>query len=206
MKPTRRDALLLAPALAAGTLLGRRALAQGAAGDVTRGGVLTAHLAGEQRILNPALRASTGVYIITSKMIESLVDLDAGGKPVGVLATGWEAAPDGKTITFRLREGVKWHDGKPFTSADVQYNAMELWKTQLNYSTQLQQYLTAVDTPDERTAVFRYSQPMPLNLLLRALCDLGYVVPKHLFAGTNVLENPANTAPVGTGPFRFVQY
>ncbi|UPG72945.1 ABC transporter substrate-binding protein [Roseomonas gilardii subsp. gilardii] len=208
MKPTRRDALLLAPALAAGTLLGRRALAQapqGAAG-VTRGGVLTAHLAGEQRILNPALRASTGVYIITSKIIESLVDLDAEGKPVGILATGWEAAPDGKTITFRLREGVKWHDGKPFTAADVQYNAMELWKTQLNYSTQLQQYLTAVDTPDEHTAVFRYSQPMPLNLLLRALCDLGYVVPKHVFAGTNVLENPANTAPIGTGPFRFVQY
>ncbi|RZK79792.1 MAG: ABC transporter substrate-binding protein, partial [Methylobacterium sp.] len=48
----------------------------------TRGGTLTAHMSGEQRILNPALRASTGVYAITSKMVESLVDLDADGKPV----------------------------------------------------------------------------------------------------------------------------
>ncbi len=203
MRPTRRDTLLLATSLA---LLGRSGAAFAADPAPTRGGTLTAHMSGEQRILNPALRASTGVYAITSKMVESLVDLDADGKPVGVLATGWDAAPDGKTITFKLREGVKWHDGKPFTSADVQYNAMELWKTQLNYSTQLQQYLTAVDTPDEHTAIFRYAQPMPLNLLLRALCDLGYVVPKHVFAGTNVLDNPANTAPIGTGPFKFVKY
>ena len=110
------------------------------------------------------------------------------------------------THTFRLRQGVKWHDGKPFTAADVQYTAMELWKKELNYSTTLQQYLTAVDTPDDHTAVFRYSRPMPQDLLLRALADLGYVAPKHVFAGTDLLNNPANNAPIGTGPFRFVRY
>ena len=171
-----------------------------------RGGTLTVQLNGEQRVLNPATRASTGVYIITSKIMEPLVDLDASGKPSPVLATAWEAAPDGKTVVFKLREGVKWHDGKPFTSADVQYTAMEMWKKYLNYGTQLQQYLEAVDTPDAQTAVFRYSRPMPLDLLLRALCDLGYVAPRHVFEGTNVLENPANTAPIGTGPFKFVRY
>ncbi|MFC7551263.1 ABC transporter substrate-binding protein [Pseudoroseomonas wenyumeiae] len=181
------------------------ALAQGAA-TPRKGGVFTVHLGSEQRILNPALRASTGVYIITSKIIEPLVDLGPSGKPEGVLATSWEAAPDGKTITFKLREGVKWHDGKPFTSADVAYSAMEQWKVHLNYGTTLQLYLDAVETPDEHTAVFRYSRPMPLDLLLRALCDLGYVVPKHVFAGSNVLENPANTAPIGTGPYKFVEY
>ena len=46
-----------------------------------RGGVLTTQLNGEQRVLNPAIRASTGVYIMTSKMMEALVDLDAAGKP-----------------------------------------------------------------------------------------------------------------------------
>ena len=123
MQPTRRDALFLASGLA---LLGRGNPARAA--EPTRGGTLTSHMAGEQRILNPALRASTGVYAITSKMVESLVDLDADGKPVGILATSWDAAPDGKTVTFHLREGVKWHDGQPFTAADVQYNAMELWE------------------------------------------------------------------------------
>ena len=88
-------------------------------GTPKRGGVLTVHLGSEQRILNPALRASTGVYLITSKIMEALVDLDAKGNPTPVLATSWDAAPDGKTVTFKLREGVTWHDGKPFTSADV---------------------------------------------------------------------------------------
>lgn len=210
---TRRDALLSAAAgaaaLAATGAFPRPALGQGAGAAAEaprRGGVLTVHMNGEQRVLNPATRASTGVYMITSKMVEGLVDLDARGRPAPVLAESWEGAPDGLTHTFRLRGGVRWHDGRPFTSADVQYNAMELWKRHLNYGTQLQQFLAAVDTPDERTAVFRYERPMPADLLLRALCDLGYVVPRHVFEGTDVLANPANTAPVGTGPFRFVQY
>ena len=101
---------------------------------------------------------------------------------------------------------MKWHDGQPFTSADVQYTAMEMWKKHLNYGTTLQLYLDAVDTPDPLTAVFRYSRPMPLDLLLRALADLGYVAPKHVYANTDVLQNPANLAPVGTGPFKFSQY
>ena len=212
MPVTRRHALLTAPAAALALAAATPPRAQGRdeARDetqgVAKGGVLTAHLSGEQRILNPALRASTGVYIITSKVMEALVDLDAAGKPAPVLATGWTAAADGRTITFALRPGVKWHDGQPFTAADVQFSAMEMWKKHLNYGTQLQQYLEAVDTPDEHTAVFRYARPMPPDLLLRALCDLGYVAPRHVFAEGNILENPANTAPVGTGPFRFVEY
>jgi len=203
MQSSRRSFLLSASAAMATGILPQLGVSQEAP---RRGGVLTVHMNGEQRILNPALRASTGVYAITSKMIEPLVDLGPDGRIIPVLATSWEAAPDGKTFTFRLRQGVTWHDGKPFTAADVQYNALELWKKQLNYGTQLQQDLEAVDTPEAHTAVFRYARPMPTDLLLRALCDLGYVVPRHLFEGTNVLENPANTAPVGTGPFRFAQY
>lgn len=182
------------------------AQAEAPSGEPRRGGVVTVHLGSEQRNLNPALRASTGVYVIASKIVEALVDLDPDGKPVPVLATGWESTPDGKTITFKLREGVKWHDGKPFTSADVQYSALELWRKHLNFSTALQLYLEAVDTPDAHTAVFRYSRPIPLNLVLRALADLGYVVPRHVYEGTNLQENPANNAPIGTGPFKFVEY
>jgi peptide/nickel transport system substrate-binding protein len=201
---TRRNALITGPALALSVAVPGVLQAQPA--TPRRGGTVTVHMQGEQRILNPALRASTGVYVITSKIMEALVDLDAQGEPAPVLATAWKSSPDGKTITFTLREGVKWHDGKPFTSADVQFTAMEMWKKHLNYSTTLQLYLDAVDTPNATTAVFRYSRPMPLDLLLRALADLGYVVPKHVYEGTNLLENPANTAPIGTGPFKFSKY
>ncbi|PZW45966.1 peptide/nickel transport system substrate-binding protein [Humitalea rosea] len=202
--PTRREALLLAAsAIAAPGFTAMPAFAQE---TPKRGGVMTVHFATEQRILNPSLQASTGVYIVGGKIQEPLVDLDSAGNPSPVLAESWESSADGKTITFRLRQGVTWHDGKPFTSADVQFTAMEMWKKILNYSTALQQFLTAVDTPDAHTAVFRYERPMPLGLLLRALPDLGYVSPKHIYEGTDIRANPANTAPIGTGPFKFVQY
>lgn len=195
----RRETLLLAGS----ALVGVPALAQE---TPRRGGVMTVHFATEQRILNPSLQASTGVYIVAGKIQESLVDLDANGQPTPVLAESWESSADGKTITFKLRAGVTWHDGRPFTSADVAFTAMEMWKKILNYSTALQLFLTAVDTPDPLTAIFRYERPMPLGLLLRALPDLGYISPRHIYENGDIRQNPANTAPIGTGPFKFVQY
>ncbi|NCY23351.1 MAG: ABC transporter substrate-binding protein [Alphaproteobacteria bacterium] len=195
----RRETLLLVGS----TLVGVPAMAQE---TPRRGGVMTVHFSTEQRILNPSLQASTGVYIVGGKIQEALVDLDAAGNPTPVLAESWESSADGKSITFKLRAGVTWHDGKPFTSADVAFTAMEMWKKILNYGTALQLFLTAVDTPDPLTAIFRYERPMPLGLLLRALPDLGYISPKHIYETGNIRQNPANTAPIGTGPFKFVQY
>ena len=170
MTITRRNAIATVPATLLAASLPGLLHAQT---TPRRGGTVTVHMTGEQRILNPALRASTGVYVIGSKIMEALVDLDAKGEAKPVLATSWQSSADGKTITFKLREGVNWHDGKPFTSADVQYTAMEMWKKHLNYGTTLQLYLEAVDTPNAHTAVFRYSRPMPMSLLLRARADLG---------------------------------
>ena len=181
------------------------AAAQDAAEEVQRGGTVVVALKSEQRILNPALRASTGVYGISGKIVEPLIDKSYEGyEPV--LATAWSSSEDGRTITFELREGVRWHDGEPFGCDDVAFTAMEMWKPLLNYSTTLQQNLEGVDCPDEHTAVFEYSEPMPMDLLLAAMPDLGHPMPKHLYEGTDILENPLNTAPIGTGPFRFVEY
>lgn len=171
----------------------------------TRGGTVIAHILAEQGVLNPALRASTGVYQITGKFIEPLIDRTYDGY-VGVLATKWSSSADGKSITFNLREGVTWHDGKPFTCDDVAFSAMNLWKKLLNYSMTLQANLDAVECPGPTTAVFRYSKPMPLELLVAAMPDLGHPVPKHLYEGTDILKNPHNQKPVGTGPFKFVEY
>ncbi|QLH71637.1 ABC transporter substrate-binding protein [Rhodopseudomonas palustris] len=200
---SRRTALLTSAAIAANVINPMRAFAQE---TPRKGGVFNVHYGAEQRQLNPSLQASTGVYIIGGKIQEPLVDLDAAGNPVGVLAESWESTPDGKTITFKLRKGVTWHDGKPFTSEDVAFTAMNMWKKILNYGSTLQLFLTAVDTPDPQTAIFRYERPMPLNLLLRALPDLGYVSAKHIYETGDIRQNPANLAPVGTGPFKFNKY
>src|SRR5690606_14877828 len=138
----------LAPSLLAGMVAGSAILPAIAADEeIKRGGTLFYHMVSEQRVLNPALRASNGVYEITGKIVEPLIDRTYDGY-VGVLATEWSGTDDGKEITFKLREGVKWHDGKPFTCDDVSFTAMNFWKELLNYSSTLQANLEAVDCPD----------------------------------------------------------
>jgi peptide/nickel transport system substrate-binding protein len=83
---------------------------------------------------------------------------------------------------------------------------MEMWNALLNYSSALHANLESVDCPDPLTAVFNYSKPMPIDLFLAAMPDLVHPAPKHLYEGTDILKNEYNTAPVGTGPFKFVEY
>ena len=103
--------------------------------EVKTGGTAIVHMISEQRTLNPALRASTGVYNISGKIVEPLIDKSYDGyEPV--LATDWSSSEDGLAITVNLREGVKWHDGEDFTCEDVSFTAMNMWKEPiLNRST-----------------------------------------------------------------------
>lgn len=199
----RRAAMLGGPAVALGALLPRAGATQE---EPRRGGTVTVQVATDPRFLNPALRGNFSITNLAAKVIEPLVDLGPDGAPQGRLATSWESSPDGLAITFRLRQGVTWHDGRPFTSADVQFSAMEMWRRVQNYGTIVFRNLVAVDTPDAQTAIFRFSRPMPLRLMLYGATELAYVAPRHLYEGTDLFANPANLAPVGTGPFRFVSY
>ncbi|WP_439596951.1 ABC transporter substrate-binding protein [Falsiroseomonas sp.] len=187
----------------AGLLLGAPAMGQEAP---RRGGTVTVLVTTDPRFLNPALRGNFSITNLAAKIIEPLVDLGPDGEPEGRLATAWDSTPDGLAITFRLRDGVRWHDGAPFTSADVQFSALEMWRKVQNYGTIVFRNLVAVDTPDATTAIFRFSRPMPLRQLLFAATELSYVAPRHLYEGTDFFANPANLAPVGTGPFKFVSY
>src|SRR5690606_28598887 len=66
--------------------------------------------------------------------------------------------------------------------------------------------LEAVETPDDLTAVFRFSEPTPIQLIQNALPVVTSVLPKHVYDGTDIAANPANNAPIGTGPFTFAEY
>jgi peptide/nickel transport system substrate-binding protein len=162
----------------------------------------------EPRNLNPAIVASNGVFFVASKVVEQLAEADAAGadglRPL--LATGWEGAADGLSCTFTLRQGVNWHDGAPFTAGDVAFSAMQVWKPLQNIGRSVLSNLEAVETPDDHTAIFRFSQPTPFQLIRNALPVISHVLPRHLYEGTDIQANPANTALVGTGPFRFVEH
>jgi peptide/nickel transport system substrate-binding protein len=170
------------------------------------GGRLTVAADTEPRNLNPAIVASNGVFYVASKVIEPLAEMADGGGLRPLLATGWEGSADGKTITFKLRPGVEWHDGKPFTSEDVAFSAIEVWKKLQNLGQALYRNLEAVDTPDATTAVFRFAKPTPLQLIENALPATTAVLPKHLYAGTDIAKNPHNETLVGTGPFRYAEH
>ncbi len=172
-----------------------------------RGGVLVVAADTEPRNLNPALVASNGVFFVASKVIEPLAEMAYGqGGLEPRLALAWEGSPDGLSVTFRLRSDVRFHDGTPFSSADVAFCALELWKKHQNLGRAFFKDLEAVDTPDPSTAILRFSAPTPVQLVANALPALTAVVPRHLFAGTDVLTNPHNQKLIGTGPFRFVEH
>ena len=180
----------------------------GAAQEPRRGGRLIVAADSEPRNLNPAIVASNGVFFVASKVVEPLAEASFDGQD-GLsprLATAWEGAPDGRSVTFTLRSGVKWHDGKPFTAADVAFSALNLWKPLQNLGRVVFKDLEAVDTPDDHTAIFRFARPTPFQLIRNALPALTSIVPKHLYEGTDVANNPANAAPVGTGPYRFAEH
>lgn len=199
---SRRTVLLGTAALLASTALPRSAMAQAG------GGRLVVAADSEPRNLNPAIVASNGVFFVSSKVVEPLAEASFSGEN-GLeprLATAWEGSADGLSVTFTLREGVSWHDGKPFTSADVAFSALQIWKPLQNLGRTVFKDLASVDTPDAKTAVFRFSKPTPFQLIRNALPALTAVVPKHLYEGTDIEANPANTKPVGTGPFVFAEH
>ena len=197
---------LLAGSLAGAGLLGLSRVARGQ-GAERRGGTLVVAADTEPRNLNPAIVASNGVFFVASKVIEPLAEMAYGGDGLTPrLATAWEGSPDGRSVRFTLREGVTWHDGKPFTAADVAFSALQVWKPLQNLGRVVFKDLEAVDTPDARTAILRFSAPTPFQLVRNALPALTAVVPKHLYEGTDIGANPANTKLVGTGPFRFVEH
>ncbi|MDH4986224.1 ABC transporter substrate-binding protein [Aminobacter anthyllidis] len=173
-----------------------------------KGGRLVVAADSEPRNLNPAIVASNGVFFVSSKVVEPLAEASFDGEDglAPRLATSWEGSADGLSVTFKLREGVTWHDGKPFTSADVAFSALSIWKPLQNLGRVVFKNLEAVETPDAHTAVFKFSKPTPLQLIRNALPALTSVVPKHVYEGTDIAANPANNAPVGTGPFKFAEH
>ncbi|TCL68105.1 ABC transporter substrate-binding protein [Rhizobium sp. BK251] len=200
---SRRSLMKSLALLLASTTLSRRGLAQNAGG-----GRLIVAADSEPKNLNPAIVASNGVFFVASKVIEPLAEASFDGKD-GLsprLALSWEGSDDGRSVTFSLRENVKWHDGKPFTSADVAFSALNVWKPLQNLGRLVFANLEAVETPDERTAVFKFSKPTPLQLIRNALPAVTSVVPKHIYEGTDIATNPANNKLVGTGPFKFAEY
>ncbi|MEI8217306.1 MAG: ABC transporter substrate-binding protein [Eubacteriales bacterium] len=151
--------------------------------------------------LNPLTSNMQVAYEVFLLIYDPLVRADENLKPVPCLAKEWTLSADQLTWTFKLQQGVKWHDGEPFTSKDVKFTYDLMKKTNLGY--QYNSFLTGIskiECPDDNTVVITTDKPKA-NMLMNTTP----ILPEHIFAKipTTELETYANAAPVGTGPFKF---
>ncbi len=156
--------------------------------------------------LNPAVTTQGGVHLICGSIFSGLVAHDFNLNPVPDLAERWEVSLDGRTYTFHLAPGTKFHDGAPLTSEDVRFTFEQLLlKYHSRTRTSIGDNLRRIDTPDARTVVFEFDRPYVAFLQLVDVTNAP-VMPKHLYDGTDPLTNPHNTKPVGSGPFKFQEW
>ena len=157
--------------------------------------------------LDPTGGAASAISEITLyNVFETLTKVNSDGSVSPLLAESWEVSPDLKTYTFKLRPNVKWHDGQPFTSADVSYTILEVLKKVHPRGRTALAKITSVETPDPLTAIIKLSKPAPPMLAALASSYESPMMPKHLFAGTDPAANPYISKPVGTGPFVFKEW
>jgi peptide/nickel transport system substrate-binding protein len=154
---------------------------------------------------------------VRNLMFNSLVRKDANFDYVGELAKEITTSDDGKTITFKLQDGVKFHNGKEFTSADVKYTFDQLFASKGYKSgaffdtaivgaakpgeapkTKSTPHIVSIETPDPKTVVFTVTRPALKNQLLSNMVAIP-IIPE----GT---AEQQKDKPVGSGPFKFVSF
>lgn len=203
---TRRR--LLQAAMFSPVLYGLEAVAQtsaSAADTPVRGGTLIGAVYPAPNQLNVTFNNQYANSVVSANIFDGLLTYDDEQNAHGVLATSWDVSPDGLTITLKLRQGVTWHDGTPFTSGDVRYSILEVLKKVHPRARITFNAVEDVETPDDHTAILRLSRPAPV--ILNSLNSVeAQIIPRHLYEGTDVRTNPYNAKPVGTGPFRFKEW
>lgn len=178
------------------------------AGGEKKGGTVVMPLIADPGTMSPLMAASTAEVIMARVLFNGLTRLDHKTfAPQPMLATDWETSPDGLVWTFKLREGVKWHDGKEFTAEDVKFSMDTIldpqWKSRAarNFSP-----VKSTEVVDKLTVKFTMSDPFPAFPTF--LANRFQVAPKHLLEGTDIANNVEfnKKKPIGTGAFKLKEY
>ena len=193
----RRDALRAGAAIAAGAL-GAPALAQVAANRTLR---FIPHA--DLSSIDPI--GTTG-YVVRNHgymVFDTLYSLDAEFRPRPQMAQGHDIADDGRTVTIRLRDGLRFHDGEPVRAADC-VASIRRWAARHGMGQTIMAVTDELATVDDRTFRFRLKAPFPL--LLEAIgspsSPVCFMMPERL---ASVSPTTAIREAIGSGPFRFLQ-
>ncbi|HVX30785.1 MAG TPA: peptide-binding protein [Nitrolancea sp.] len=177
------------------------------------GGTLVQAAGADATTLNPILEADTVSADITSLIFDALVQVDPQTtEPRGDMAKSWEISTDALTYTFTLQDRITWHDGQPFTAADVKFT-YELHMnadTSSPHTAELTERVASVEAPDENTVVFTLTAPASPFLVNNMIYE---IVPQHILqsvAPKALAQHPFSTGKegttIGTGPFMFKEW
>ncbi len=182
------------------------------AAEPRRGGTLTYTYHPEPTALSTVATTAVPVALAATKVYESLLEYEGPGlEPRPGLAESWTVSRDHRTYTFRLRPGVRWHDGQPFSSADVKVSIERVVKPYHSRGPVYFAELEGVDTPDPLTVVFRLKRPVPFFLAAFQPSE-SPILPRHhlerldLGDARAVRQSELMVRPIGTGPFRFKEW
>lgn len=202
---SRRSLLSLIPVGGAGMALAACGGGEKAAGGSNVGSLTATTGYPEPHTMFAPGGGGGGPGFTGSKVLERLARYNRDQTFSPVLAESWSIAPDHRSVTLNLRSNVTWHDGKPFTSEDVVWTIKEYWKP--FFPQTILDFLAGVEATGPLGVVVRFDRPVPEFSVGYLLSDgANYILPKHLYAGTDLLLNPVNNAPVGTGPWKFSQW
>jgi len=163
------------------------------------GGTLTLGVTAELPNLEPH-QMSPSTFNVVYQVHDRLIEYDSNRQAVGELAESWDFSSDRRQVTFKLRQGVKFHTGREFTSADIAPNVKHAAdpKTGIGNLSVMSQWITDIQTPDRYTVVLVTEQPRPS--LFDYLQFLNITDPE-------TLQGPdAGTKLVGTGPYTFIEW
>ena len=165
-------------------------------------------------LLNPHFAVGTKDQDGSRLFYEPLAGWDPDGNLKPVLAASIPGredgtlAADGKSVTWKLKQGVTWHDGKPFTADDIIFN-WQYAKDPATAAVTVANYKDImVEKVDDHTITIKFDKPTPFwaNAFVGTQ---GMIIPKHLFAdfsGAKSRDAPTNLKPVGTGPYMFKDF
>ena len=158
---------------------------------------------GDARRLNPVIANDSASGTINDQVFNGLVKYDKDIKLVGDLAERWTVTNHGKTITFYLRKGVKWHDGVEFTADDCLFTYQKFIdpKVATPYSSS---YMDVKKAEVVSRYVFRVTYRKPFSPALESWT--AGMIPKHLLEGKDINTDGFNRHPVGTGPYKFREW
>lgn len=172
------------------------------------GGTLIIAMGYEPKVWNVNYDFDGGAPYLNMNVYSKLVNYDYVSNEIHAdLAEKWDVASDAKKYTFYLRKGVTWHDGKPFSAADVKWTMEDILKQgDKSVTYKMISDIDTIQTPDDYTVVCNLKTANAVFLANVASYYGFNILPKHRYEGTDVRANPDNVKPVGTGPYRLVEH